>query len=119
MLMAPATKRVSSWVFAAAAKMTTESRPGTSFSRWMPMATAVRTLSGYCWFLTSACTCASLAPVEAKMAVALLMRSPGGVSNTVLLEMVMADMAMEYGTRMDVAVWMRNRPEKDTQAASV
>src|SRR6266851_3895866 len=30
------------------------------------------------------------------MAVALLMRSPGGVSNTVLLLMVMADMAMEF-----------------------
>jgi hypothetical protein len=32
----------------------------------------------------------------------------------VLLVMVMADMAMEYGTRIDVAVWMMNRPEKAT-----
>ena len=33
--------------------------------------------------------------------------------------MVMADMAMEYGTRIEVAVWIMNRPEKATQAALV
>jgi len=32
---------------------------------------------------------------------------------------VTADIAIEYGTRIDVAVWMRNRPEKATQAALV
>src|SRR5262245_26391397 len=36
-----------------------------------------------------------------------------------LLVMVMADMAIEYGTRIDVAVWMTKRPEKATQAALV
>ena len=63
--------------------------------RWSPCANAVSTLSEYCLFFMSACTWASLAPVSAKMAWSLLMRSPWGVSYTVVLVMVTADIAIE------------------------
>src|SRR5262249_1586773 len=36
-----------------------------------------------------------------------------------VLVMVTADMAIEYGTRIEVAVWMTKRPEKATPAAWV
>ena len=80
MFTLPATKRVSSCVFAAAAKSTTEASPLTPCSRLTPIARSVRRLSEYCGFFMSARTCASLAPVPAKIDWALLTRSPGGVS---------------------------------------
>src|SRR2546426_7775370 len=78
MFTLPATKRVSSCVFAAAAKSTMEASPLTPCKRWSPCASAVSTLSEYCLLFMSACTWASLAPVSAKMAWSLLMRSPWG-----------------------------------------
>ena len=67
----------------------------------------------------SACTCASLAPVAAKVARAALMRSPGGVSKTVLCVIATVDITVEPGTNTDMAAWIPNRPEKATQAMSV
>src|SRR2546422_7890148 len=67
MFTLPATKRVSSCVFAAAAKSTMEASPLTPCKRWSPCASAVSTLSEYCLLFMSACTWASLAPVSAKM----------------------------------------------------
>ena len=64
-------------------------------------------------------TCASLAPVAAKTDRALLMRSPEDVSYMVLLTMVAAEIAVEYGhedgnRRLDG----EPDPQKATHAAS-